>query len=61
MVNLVSLWYPLMYRELYDIWFLGSYWLTRVVRGYFVTLVVGSQQPSSEWVKMNFTVETTIM
>ena len=61
MVNLVSLWYPLMYRELYDIWFLGSYWLTRVVRGYFVILVVGSQQPSSEWVKMNFTVETTIM
>ena len=33
------------------IWFLGSYWLTRVVTGDFVTLVVGSQEPSSKWVK----------
>ena len=51
MVNLISLWYSLMYRDLYDIWFLGSYWLTRVARGDFVTLVVGSQEPSGEWVK----------
>ena len=50
-VNLISLWYSLMYRDLYDIWFLGSYWLTRVARGDFVTLVVTSQEPSGEWVK----------
>ena len=30
--------------------FLGSYWLNTVARGDFVTLVVGSQEPSSEWV-----------
>ena len=52
MVNLISLWYSLMYRDLYDIWFLGSYWLTRVARGDFVTLVVGSQEPSGEWVNI---------
>ena len=40
-----------MYRDLYDIWLLGSYWLTGVARGDFVTLVVGSQEPSGEWVK----------
>ena len=34
-----------------NIWFLGSYWLTRVVRGDFVALVVGSQEPSGEWIK----------
>ena len=34
MVNQISLWYPGL------IWFLGNYWLTRVVRE---TLVVGSQ------------------
>ena len=54
MVNLISLWYPSMYRDLHDIWFLGSYWLTRVVREDFVTLAVGSQEPSGEWVKQNF-------
>ena len=32
-VNLISLWYSLMYRDLYDVWFLGSWWLTRDVRG----------------------------
>ena len=46
MVNLISLRYPLMYRDLHDIWFLGSYWLARVVRGNFLTLAVGSQEPS---------------
>ena len=51
MVNLISQWYCLMYRDLYDIWFLGSSWLTRDVRGDFVALIVGSQEPSSEWVK----------
>ena len=50
MMNLISPWYPLIYGDLYNIWFLGSYWLTRVVRD-FVTLIVGSQEPSSEWVK----------
>ena len=53
MVSLISLWYPLMHRDLYDIWFLGSNWLTRV-KGDLITLVLGSkepfQQPSSEWV-----------
>ena len=34
MVNLISLWYSLMYRDLYDIWFLGSKWLTRDVRDF---------------------------
>ena len=28
-------------------------WLTRVVRRDFVTLVVGSQEPSGEWVEGN--------
>ena len=51
MVNLISQWYPLIYRDLYDMWFPGSYGFTRVVRGDFVTLVVGSQEPSGEWVK----------
>ena len=50
MVNLIRLWYPLMYRDLYDIWFLGSKRLARVVRGGFATLVVGSQEPSGECV-----------
>ena len=40
MVKLFRLWYPLMHRDLYDIWFLGSYWLTRVVKGDFVSPVV---------------------
>ena len=52
MVNLNGLWYPLKHRDLYEIWFLGSLWLTRVVRGDFVTLVVGSQEPSGEWVPL---------
>ena len=44
-VNLFRLWFPLMHRDLYDVWFLGSWWLARVVvRGDFVTLVVGSQE-----------------
>ena len=51
MVNLISLWYSLMYRDLCDIWFLGSSWLTRDGRGDFVALIVGSQEPSGEWVK----------
>ena len=50
MVNLISPWYSLMYRDLYDVWFLGSYWLTIVVRGNFVKLVVGFQEPSGEWI-----------
>ena len=54
MVNLISLWYSFMYRDLYDIWFLGSSRLTQVVRGDFVTLVVGSQEPSSEWINFTF-------
>ena len=37
MVNLIRLWYSLMHRDLYDIWFLGSE-------------VSGSQEPSGEWV-----------
>ena len=45
-------WYPLLYRDLYDIWFLGIYWLTGIARRDFVTLVVGSQEPSSECIKM---------
>ena len=45
MVNLIRL---LMYRDLYDIWFLGSWWLTRVVRRDFATLVVGSQESSGK-------------
>ena len=24
MVNIIRLWHPLMYRDLYDIWFVGS-------------------------------------
>ena len=32
------------------IWFLGSYWPTRVARGDFVTLILGSQQASGELV-----------
>ena len=51
-VNLISLWHSLMYRDLYDIWLLGSYWLTRVVREDFVTLIVGSQKPSGESVNI---------
>ena len=51
-VNLISLWYFLMYRDLYDIWFLWSWWLTRDVRGDFVALIVRSWEPSSEWVKL---------
>ena len=39
-----------MYRDLYDIWFLVSQWLTRDVRGDFVALTVDSQEPSGEWV-----------
>ena len=37
-----------MYRDLHDVWFLGSYWL-----------FVGSQEPSGEWVKESlvFTIE----
>ena len=53
MANLISLWYSLMYRDLYDIWFLGVIGLlelTRVDRGDFVTLVLGSQEPSGDWV-----------
>ena len=50
LVNLISLWYSLMHKDLYDIWFLGSYWLTRVARGDFATLVVTSQEPRGEWV-----------
>ena len=50
LVNLISLRYSLMYRDLYDIWFLRSYRLTRVVKGDFVTLIVGSQEPIGEWV-----------
>jgi len=49
-VNLISLWYSLMYRDLYDIWFLGSWWLTRDVGGDFVAFIVGSQETSGEWV-----------
>ena len=52
MVNLISLWYSLMYRDLYDIWFLGSRWLTKDVREDFVALIIGSQEPSGEWVNM---------
>ena len=51
-VNLISLRHPLMYRDLYDVWFLGSYWLARVVRGDFVALIVGSRERSGEWVKL---------
>ena len=54
MVNLISLWYSLIYRDLYDTWFLGSLWLTRDVRGDFVALIVCSQEPSGEWVKIAF-------
>ena len=51
MVNLINLWYYLIYRDLYDMGFLGSLWLTRDVRGDFVSLIVASQEPSGEWVK----------
>ena len=51
MVKIIRLWYPLMYRDLYDIWLLGNQWLTRIARRDFVTLVVGSQEPSGEWVE----------
>ena len=53
-VNLTRLWYPLMYREIHDIWFLKSYWLTRIVRGDFVVLVVGFQEISGKWIKNNW-------
>ena len=48
-MNLIRLWYPLMHSDLYDIWFLGSWWLTRIVRDYII-LVVCSQEASGEWV-----------
>ena len=50
MISPIRLWYPLMHRDLHDIWFLGSRWLARVFKGDFVTLVVDSQEPSGEWV-----------
>ena len=31
MLNLISLWYPLMYRGLYDVWFLGLLELLEVI------------------------------
>ena len=51
MINLIRLWYPLMYSDFYDIWFLGGLWLAWAVRGDFITLAVSSQETSSEWVK----------
>ena len=60
MVNLSSLWYPLIYRDLYDIRFLGSDWLTRVFRGNFVTLVVGSQEPSGTKLLYTIIINTTL-
>ena len=50
-----------MYKDIYDIWFLGSYWLSGVVRGDFVKLVVGSQEPSDEWVKDTIDKKTSII
>ena len=55
-VNLITLWYPLIGTYMIIIWFLGSWWLTGVVVGDFATLVVGSQEPSSEWVEYAYKV-----
>ena len=49
-VNLISLWYFLMHKDLYNTRFLGSWWLSSDVIGEFAALIVGSQEPSGEWV-----------